>query len=77
VSNPDSRLLGALQAPVMTDEDRLEALFLSALSRPPDADERAMCLEALGECESITDRNQVLSDILWALLNSTEFAFNH
>jgi hypothetical protein len=77
VNGQESRLLGALQAPYMTDEDRVEALFLSTLSRLPDADERAMCLEVLKGCESAAARNRATSDILWALLNSTEFAFNH
>jgi hypothetical protein len=61
----------------MTDEDRIEALFLSTLSRPPDAEELAMCLESLAEHDADVAPDQAFSDILWALVNSTEFAFNH
>jgi hypothetical protein len=61
----------------MSDADRVDALFLSTLARPPDSDEWAMCLAALGNCHSMTARKQVVGDILGALLNTTEFAFNH
>lgn len=72
-----SRLLGALTAPFMGDEDQIDTLFLATLCRQPDSEERTMCLEALHDCKTKADRGRVLSDILWALVNSTEFAFNH
>ena len=62
--------------PFMDDEDQIDALFLATLCRQPDAEEKSMCLEALNEFKSGSDRSRVLSDILWALINSTEFAFN-
>ena len=71
-----SRLLGALTAPFMGDEDQIDALFLATLCRQPDSEERTMCLEALHDCKTKADRGRALSDILWALVNSTEFAFN-
>jgi hypothetical protein len=77
VSDPGSRLLGSLDAPFMTDTDRIETIYLSVLSRQPDADELANHLEALADCDSATARNLGLGDILWAFVNSTEFAFNH
>jgi hypothetical protein len=78
VSDRDgSNLLGALSAPGMTDEERVESLFLATLARAPDADERQVCLAALAEQKSADDRDRALSDVLWALVNSTEFAFNH
>lgn len=72
-----SRFLGALDAPLMTEEDQVDALFMAALSRLPDADERAACVAALTESKDKTERNRARSDILWALVQSTEFAFNH
>jgi hypothetical protein len=72
-----SALLGAIQAPFMTDEDRVEALFLATLARQPDKVERAACTKALKESSDAATREKTLSSILWALLNSTEFAFNH
>jgi hypothetical protein len=78
VTGPDtSSLLGALEAPFMNDADRIEALFLATLSREPDDDERAMFTETIAECKTPAERTAALSDMFWALLNSTEFAFNH
>lgn len=72
-----SSLLGALEAPFMDDQERIEVLLLATLARPPDAIERSSLAAALAECRDGAERRQVLSDALWALLNSTEFAFNH
>lgn len=71
-----SRLLGALDAPFLSAEDQVEVLFLATLCREPDFDERTMTLGLLAEAEGQAERERVLSDLLWALLNSTEFAFN-
>ena len=72
-----SSLLGALDAPFMTGEDQVESLFLAALSRRPDSEEREACAQALTKCETPEERHRAMSDMLWALVNSTEFAFNH
>jgi len=57
------------------DDDKLiAALFLSTLSRPPTADERTAVKKLLAEGDP---RNEVYRDLLWALLNSKAFAFNH
>ncbi len=72
-----SSLVGALEAPFMTDKDRIEAMFLATLSREPDDGELAMFVEALADSKTPEQRSAALSDMFWALLNSTEFAFNH
>ena len=78
VSDKDgSNMLGAIVAPFMSDDERVESMFLATLSRPPDNEERQACIAILAECKSDEERNRALSDVLWALLNSTEFAFNH
>ncbi len=71
-----SPLLGGVDAPFLTDELRVETLFLATLSRPPTEEERKACLATL-ENGSPSDRGKQLGDVLWALLNSAEFAFNH
>jgi hypothetical protein len=71
-----NRLLAALDAPFMNDYDRTEAVYLAVLSREPDASERDAVAEMLRSSKSPEDRYQAQSDLLWALLNSTEFAFN-
>jgi hypothetical protein len=76
-TNPErSPLLGGVDAPFLTDEQRIETLFLATLSRPPTDEERGACLASL-ENRSPGDRGKQLGDVLWALLNSAEFAFNH
>jgi hypothetical protein len=72
-----SGLLSSLDAPFFTDEQRLEALFLSTLSRPPQPAERNAMLKSISAAKSDTDRQRALGDVLWALLNSAEFTFNH
>lgn len=70
-----SGILRSLEAPFFSDEQRVETLFLATLSRPPDDVERQTMLEYL--TAPGTDRNERLSDILWALLNTAEFTLNH
>ena len=73
----ESRLLGAIAAPFMTDAERVDALFLATLARLPAEEERQLFVEAIAESSTDVERQQALSDSFWALLNSTEFAFNH
>jgi hypothetical protein len=51
-----------------------EELFLSILSRRPTAEETQDVAELLTRA---TDRKVALSELVWALLASTEFRFNH
>lgn len=71
-SEQTSRLLMALQAPHLDDRGRIRWLFLSTLNRPPSAEEE----QALSEVANsqAAEPLQWQSDLLWALLNSTEFA---
>lgn len=76
LSAPDkSSLLQALEAPWFNDVDRVETLFLACLTRRPTQDEQQWLLEQLPE--ETSQRTQAWGDILWSLLNSAEFAFNH
>jgi hypothetical protein len=59
----------------MSPETAMEELFLSTLSRFPTADEKALLKSAFeGEGSS---RRQAVEDILWSLLNTKEFLYNH
>lgn len=71
------RLLPSLEAPFFTDEERVETLFLAALARHPTNDEQNRCMAYLMSEDSPESRRLAWADILWALLNSSEFAFNH
>ncbi|MCO5169999.1 MAG: DUF1549 and DUF1553 domain-containing protein [Planctomycetes bacterium] len=73
---PTTRL--PLLAP--TDEAALDAAFLMTLARRPTADEAAPWLARLA-APVAGDRNAAraatMSDLLWALLNTTEFVTKH
>src|SRR5207248_2914835 len=71
-----SPLLGSLAAPFFTDDDRLRTLFLAVFIRQPTDEELSLCRGQLAKY-SESDRGKAYSDILWALLNSAEFALNH
>src|SRR5262249_1788941 len=52
----------------------VEQLFLTALARPPSADELN---RMVAHVERSTEARAAYGDILWALLNCSEFATNH
>jgi hypothetical protein len=72
-----SGLLKSLAAPFLTDDQRLDAMFLSTLSRYPSDSERGMVMQQVAAAATEAERQQAFGDILWALLNSAEFTFNH
>jgi hypothetical protein len=57
-----------------TPEEIIEDLYIRALSRRPSETERKRLLALVGGHPG--DR-KAYEDVFWALLNSTEFAFNH
>lgn len=72
------RILEAILAfPDLTAAEQIDSLFLSTVSRLPTAAESARLVQAVETQASPDERRKVLGDILWALLNSSEFLFNH
>jgi Protein of unknown function (DUF1553)/Protein of unknown function (DUF1549)/Bacterial Ig-like domain (group 2) len=57
----------------LNDDQQLNRIFLSSLARYPDAAERE---RVLGDLKT-RERGQVFQDLLWAILNSKEFLYNH
>jgi hypothetical protein len=55
-------------------EGIIEILFVRALSRKPTPEER---VDLLAFVHGNEKSQEVYEDIFWALLNSTEFLFNH
>jgi hypothetical protein len=51
-----------------------EELFAAALSRRPTADERE---DVAGALRVATDRQKTINELIWALVASAEFRFNH
>jgi len=62
-----------LAASDKTPVEVIDELYLSTLSRLPVEAERMLMLEAFASA----DRRAAAEDVLWALLNSKEFVFNH
>ncbi|QDU23557.1 DUF1549 and DUF1553 domain-containing protein [Urbifossiella limnaea] len=61
-------------ARLKTSEAVVERLFLATLSRPPTAAEMGAMTSHVARA---TDKRTAYHDILWALVNSTEFISNH
>jgi hypothetical protein len=72
-----SGILGALNAPFLSDEQRVELVTLATLARAPTEDEKTKFIEYIGRQGDEVGRRKALGDVLWALVNSTEFFFNH
>ncbi len=62
--------------PQMTTAERIEALYLAALSRPPRADELERLVPYVDKGGAAKDPKKALGDLFWALLNSSEFLLN-
>lgn len=60
-------------------DERIETIYLRVLGRMPAPDERATLRELLSspEARPAGAQAQAYADIYWALLNSSEFSFNH
>ncbi len=58
----------------LTDEELVEELFLSTLSRLPNATEKAEAVKHLAETNG---RQTAITDLVWALVNTREFILNH
>lgn len=58
----------------LTPEQIVETLYLTTLSRRPTVEELPVLL---GAFEEGTDRRQAAEDVLWTILNTKEFLFNH
>ncbi|HZN11551.1 MAG TPA: DUF1549 domain-containing protein [Blastocatellia bacterium] len=62
----------------VTDEMIVNHLYLAAFSRPPAADETKTLLAAVkDQREGPMARRQAIEDLVWAVLTSKEFLFNH
>jgi len=68
--------LGEILAARGDDASKVRAIYLRALSREPSADETARALAIVNEAAP-PDHRAAWEDIFWAVLDSSEFLFNH
>ena len=73
MTSPQNRVARLLKDKGRSDEEVLDELFLATLTRHPRPDEVATFREHRA---GTSDRTRAFTDVVWALLNTKEFAFN-
>lgn len=82
----DTGAAAKLAADARSDQEKLRELYLIAYSREPDAKELALAKSHLEKprkaadgqpLDAVKSKRQGYEDILWAVLNTKEFLFNH
>ena len=73
-ASAESGELGRLLEAGKTDQEIVEHFYLASLSRPPEAEETDYCQTVIGRARN---RPEGLQNVLWALLSTNEFLYNH
>jgi hypothetical protein len=74
LASPTGRAAALAADKTRSPEEKVRELYLLAYSRPPGPRPLALALDHLSRAK---DERAALEDILWALLNTKEFLFNH
>lgn len=73
-----SKTLDAIAGfPGFTTGERIDALFVTTLSRLPRPDERSRFTRYVDTQDANDSSHRALGDVFWALLNCAEFSTNH
>ncbi|HEY1338072.1 MAG TPA: DUF1549 and DUF1553 domain-containing protein, partial [Bryobacteraceae bacterium] len=70
-------LRGIAEAPWLDSAGRVKAVYMATLSRPPRPAELALLVPYVEDGGPTRDRKRAIADVLWAVLNSSEFLCNH
>jgi hypothetical protein len=73
----ESGLVARLARQAISDEQLVEQLYLAAFARFPTREEAAVGRQYLNAGGSPAGRRAKAEDLMWTMLNSIEFAFNH
>ena len=57
-------------------DEIVDELYIRALTRKPSDAERKKIMETISKADE-KEKKQALEDVVWALINSTEFGYNH
>jgi hypothetical protein len=72
-----SRTLRAVvEAPFLKFEEKIETLYLAALTRRPSSTEMEYLLQHVRQQPSEQEQKQAFAEIMWGLLNSPEFVLS-
>jgi len=70
-------LRAVADAPFLNPAGKIDALYLAALGRKPNADELGPLVKYVEKGGADGDIGKALADVFWAVLNSSEFNTNH
>jgi hypothetical protein len=77
VSSPLGRAAALLADTTLTPEKKVRQIFLLVYSRAPRPRELDRALRHLGRAKNRVEEKACLEDLLWALINTKEFMYNH
>lgn len=58
-------------------EEIINTLYIMCLTRKPTDEEKKFLLDKVSKVEKQKEKEEILEDLFWSLLNSKEFMFNH
>jgi hypothetical protein len=70
-------LAGVIDAPFLDTAGKVDVLFLGALSRKPTQAEAEKFGSYIDRGGAVGDKKKAVTDVYWALINSSEFGLNH
>jgi hypothetical protein len=70
-------LAGVIDAPFLDTAGKIDVMFLGALGRKPTPAEAEKFGSYIGRGGATGDTKKAVTDVYWAILNSSEFVLNH
>jgi hypothetical protein len=77
VASPEGRAAVLAADRTRTPEQKVREIFFLAFSRPPKPREIELAMGRLSKAKDQATEKAAIEDILWALINTKEFMFNH